>query len=65
MAQGVSRWPFTAEARVNTCGICGGQNGTGTGFSEFFGFPLSISFHHRSPTHIIWGMDNISGIGGN
>jgi hypothetical protein len=24
--------------------------------SEFFGFPLSISFHRRSPTHIIWEM---------
>jgi hypothetical protein len=37
MAQVVSHWPFTVEAqvhaRVNTCGICGGQSGTGTGFS--------------------------------
>jgi hypothetical protein len=54
MAQVVSRRPLTAEAwvraRVNPCGICGGQSGTGTGFfSEFFGFPLSISFHRRSP----------------
>jgi hypothetical protein len=54
MAQVVSRRPFTVEARVrvgaNPCGICGGQSGTGTGFfCEFFGFPLSISFHRRSP----------------
>jgi hypothetical protein len=38
MAQDVSRRPLTAEARVrariNPCGICGGQNGTGTGFSQ-------------------------------
>jgi hypothetical protein len=37
MAQVVSCWPLTAEARVharvNPCGICGGQSGTGTGFS--------------------------------
>jgi hypothetical protein len=50
MAQEVSRRPPTAKARVrsrvNTCGICGRQSSTGTGFSpEYFGFPLSISFH--------------------
>jgi hypothetical protein len=37
IAQVVSRRPLTAEARVrapvNPCGICGGQSGTGTGFS--------------------------------
>jgi hypothetical protein len=37
MAQVVSRRPLTAQARsrarVNPCGICGGQSGSGTGFS--------------------------------
>jgi hypothetical protein len=37
MAQAVSRRPLTAEARVRSrigpCGICGGQSGTGTGYS--------------------------------
>jgi hypothetical protein len=39
MAQVVSRRPLTAEARVrarvNPCGICAGQSGTGTGFAAF------------------------------
>jgi hypothetical protein len=37
MTQAVSRRPSTAEARVRSrvspCGICGGQSGTGTGFT--------------------------------
>jgi hypothetical protein len=50
MAQAVSRWPLTVEARVRVrvdpCGICGGQSGRF--FSEFFGFPLPVSSHHCS-----------------
>jgi hypothetical protein len=33
MAQAVSRRSVTAEAEVSPCGICGGQNATGTYFS--------------------------------
>jgi hypothetical protein len=55
MFQAVSRRPPTAEARVRArvspCGIFGGPSGTGIGFfPEFFGFPLSISFHRSSTT---------------
>jgi hypothetical protein len=55
MAQGVSRRPLTAEARVRSrfspCGIFGGQSGTRTGFfPEYFRFPLSSSFHRCSIT---------------
>jgi hypothetical protein len=65
MAQVVSRRLVTAEARVrarvNLCGICVGQSGTGTGFSlEFFGFPLSICHSTVAlQTHIIWGIRNM------
>jgi hypothetical protein len=60
MAQAVSRWALTAEARVrarvNPCGTCGGQSGTGQVFSEYFGFPCKyiippLLHINRSPPH--------------
>jgi hypothetical protein len=56
----VTRRPLTAEVRVrdqvNPCGIFGGQSGTVTGFSpSSSAFPLSISFHRRSPNSYISG----------
>jgi hypothetical protein len=58
MAQVVIRRLLTAEVQVrcqdSPCGICGGQSVTGTNFfSEYFRFPLSVSFHRCSIfTHI-------------
>jgi hypothetical protein len=65
MAQIVSRRPLTAEARVRTrvnpCGICGGQSGTGTGFSPSSSvFPCQyIIPPSLSETHIIWRTRNM------
>jgi hypothetical protein len=44
MAQAVSRRPLTLRAQVNPCGICGGQNDTGTGFS-LISSVLSCQYH--------------------
>jgi hypothetical protein len=46
IAQAVSRRLSTAAARVRaqvrSCGICGGQSGSGVGFLRIIQFPLSI-----------------------
>jgi hypothetical protein len=45
VAQAVSRWLPTAEARVRlraACGIYSGQSGTGAGFLRVLRFPLPI-----------------------
>jgi hypothetical protein len=53
MSQSVIRQNVTAEARIRSeaspRGICGRQasNG-GRVFSQYFGFPLSVSFHQCS-----------------
>jgi hypothetical protein len=60
VAQVVSRWPLTVEDRVNPRGICGGQSGTGTGFSLSSSVFLSIyHFIIDLQTHIISGMSNM------
>jgi hypothetical protein len=65
MAQGVSRRPLAAEVRVhaqvNPCRFCGGQSGTGTGFSLSSSvFPCQYHSTIALHTHIIWGMNNMS-----
>jgi hypothetical protein len=64
MTQVVSRRPLTAEAqvraRVNPCGICGGQSGTGTGFCPSSSvFPCQYNSTVALQTHKIWGMGNM------
>jgi hypothetical protein len=64
IAQVVCRRPVTTEARirarVNPCGICGGQSGTGTGFSLSSSvFPCQYHSTVALQTHVIWGMRNM------
>jgi hypothetical protein len=66
IAQAVSRWLPTAAARVQarvwSCGICGGQSGAGTGFLRVLWFPLPIfipPIAPQLPSSIIWGLYNM------
>jgi hypothetical protein len=66
IAQAVSRWLPTAaarvRARVRSCEICGGQNGTGAGLLRVLRLPLPIRIPLIAPqsssSSIIWDWYN-------
>jgi hypothetical protein len=64
IAQTVSRRLPTVvaqvRARVRSCGICGGQSGSGAGFPKVLRFPLPICIPPIAPqsSSIIWGWYN-------
>jgi hypothetical protein len=52
-----NKWELTAarvRARVRSCGICGGQSGTGAGFLRVLRFPLPIRIPPIAP-QLVWG----------
>jgi hypothetical protein len=64
----IHRLPTTAvrvRARVQSCGICGGQSGIGADFPRVFRFPLPILILPTAPqsSSMIWGRYNTLNIG--
>jgi hypothetical protein len=56
LAQDVNRWPFASQARFRSqaslCGICGGQNGTGTCYCPSTWVFVFFQLHSTKPIHL-------------
>jgi hypothetical protein len=55
-----SKWE-KVRARVRSCGICGGQSGTGVGFLQVLRFPLPVfipPIAPQAPSSVIWDWYN-------